>query len=218
MRAGRSSSRLERTLRNLVPLLLVEAIALIGGYIAGLISPDRGLRAEERIRGRLIALRNGYGCIAIGRAVTLDSPHHIGLGKGTALRTGVTINTASDGWCNIGPHTHISHGSIIAAAGGVDIGANCGISAMVTIYSRTYDRTGDGLDLKHATTHYAPVKIGNGVHIGMGVRILPGVTIGDDAVLGAGAVVTNDVAPGATVVGVPAKQTGSPLLGAAGRA
>lgn len=41
--------------------------------------------------------------------------------------------------------------------------------------------------------------------LGMGSIIIPGVRIGDNAIVGAGAVVTKDVAPGVTVVGVPAR-------------
>ena len=50
-----------------------------------------------------------------------------------------------------------------------------------------------------------PIVIGRNVWIGGGALILPGVTIGDDAVVGAGSVVTRDVAAGATVMGNPAK-------------
>jgi maltose O-acetyltransferase len=50
-----------------------------------------------------------------------------------------------------------------------------------------------------------PVVIGANVWIGGGAIILPGVTVGDDAIIGAGSVVTRDVPPGATVVGNPAR-------------
>ena len=43
------------------------------------------------------------------------------------------------------------------------------------------------------------------VFVGMNATVLPGVHIGRDVTIGAGAVVTSDVAPGLTVVGVPAR-------------
>jgi UDP-2-acetamido-3-amino-2,3-dideoxy-glucuronate N-acetyltransferase len=48
----------------------------------------------------------------------------------------------------------------------------------------------------------------DGATIGSGATILGGVTIGAGATVGAGAVVTRDVAPGATVVGNPARELG----------
>jgi lipopolysaccharide transport system ATP-binding protein len=48
------------------------------------------------------------------------------------------------------------------------------------------------------------MSIGNDVWIGMNVLILPGVNIGDGAVIAAGAVVVEDVAPYSIVGGVPA--------------
>lgn len=53
--------------------------------------------------------------------------------------------------------------------------------------------------------HWAPILVKQGAAIGGGAVILPGVTIGERAVVGAGAVVTRDVAPGVTVIGNPAK-------------
>ncbi len=58
------------------------------------------------------------------------------------------------------------------------------------------------------------VNISGGVHlessvmIGTGAQILQYVRVGEGATVGAGAVVTKDVAPGTTVVGVPAKPRG----------
>jgi serine acetyltransferase len=49
------------------------------------------------------------------------------------------------------------------------------------------------------------VRIGRNVWIASGAIILPGVTVGDDAIIGAGSVVTCDVPAGATALGNPAR-------------
>lgn len=51
----------------------------------------------------------------------------------------------------------------------------------------------------------ASITIGSNVWVGGGAIVCPGVRTGDDAVIGAGAVVTRDVPPGAVVVGNPAR-------------
>jgi UDP-2-acetamido-3-amino-2,3-dideoxy-glucuronate N-acetyltransferase len=50
-----------------------------------------------------------------------------------------------------------------------------------------------------------PTLVKKGASIGSGATILCGVTIGENAIVGAGSVVTKDVAPGAVVCGVPAR-------------
>ena len=50
-----------------------------------------------------------------------------------------------------------------------------------------------------------PIHIGRNVWIGGGAIILPGVNIGDDALIGAGSVVTHDVPAGAIAYGNPAR-------------
>jgi virginiamycin A acetyltransferase len=49
------------------------------------------------------------------------------------------------------------------------------------------------------------VKIGNDVWMGRNAQIMAGVTIGDGAVIGAGAIVTDNVPPYAIALGVPAR-------------
>ncbi|CAB3746281.1 serine acetyltransferase [Burkholderia sp. MSh2] len=64
-------------------------------------------------------------------------------------------------------------------------------------------RHGVTLGLRHRGTRGAPV-VGNGVDIGAGAKILGPVRIGDGAVIGANAVVLDDVPPNALAAGVPA--------------
>jgi acetyltransferase-like isoleucine patch superfamily enzyme len=56
------------------------------------------------------------------------------------------------------------------------------------------------------------VVIGNGVKIGVNASILPHRKVGDGARIGAGAVVTKDVRPGAVVAGNPARELGGHKL------
>jgi len=51
-----------------------------------------------------------------------------------------------------------------------------------------------------------PIKIGNRVWCGVDVTILSGVTVGDDVVIGAVSVVTNDIPSDSIAAGVPAKK------------
>jgi sugar O-acyltransferase (sialic acid O-acetyltransferase NeuD family) len=53
------------------------------------------------------------------------------------------------------------------------------------------------------------VKVGKSVLVGTGAQILQYKTVGDHAIVGAGAVVTCDVPPGITVVGIPARPRAS---------
>jgi acetyltransferase-like isoleucine patch superfamily enzyme len=53
-----------------------------------------------------------------------------------------------------------------------------------------------------------PTRVGSGVTIGANATVVCGTTIGDHAFVGAGAVVTADVAPHALVVGNPARPIG----------
>jgi len=56
--------------------------------------------------------------------------------------------------------------------------------------------------------HFKGVTVRRGGRIGVGATILPGITIGEDALVGAGSVVTHDVPPHTVVVGVPARWFG----------
>jgi maltose O-acetyltransferase len=85
----------------------------------------------------------------------------------------------------------------------IEIGDDVQIGPAVQIYTAAHP-----LDpaRRRAGLEYArPVRIGNNVWIGGGAILLPGITVGDDAVIGAGSVVTRDVPAGALVAGNPSR-------------
>ena len=99
-----------------------------------------------------------------------------------------------------GERVFLNSGCRFQDQGGIDIGdgALIGHNAVVTTLNHDLDPA------RRADMHPAPVRIGRGTWLGANVTVLPGVIIGDGAVIGAGSVVTKDVAPNTLVVGVPA--------------
>jgi len=87
------------------------------------------------------------------------------------------------------------------------IGSHVDIASQVLIYNSEHD-----IESRDFRAVEAPVEIDDYVFIGPRAIILPGVKIGKGAVVGAGAVVTKDVAPFKIVGGVPAKEIGERKL------
>ncbi len=94
----------------------------------------------------------------------------------------------------VGPGLLIAHGNVIIDGYG-SIGTNCQVSPFVTI----------GLDTGGPDARFDAPNIGDGVFIGTGAKILGPVTIGDNARIGANAVVMSDVPADSTAVGIPAR-------------
>lgn len=115
------------------------------------------------------------------------------------------------------PPFHCDYGFNIRLGAGVFLNFNCVILDVVGVTIGAGTQIGPGVQLLAAdhprdpATRAAglefgrPVRIGRNVWIGGGAILLPGVTVGDDAVIGAGSVVTRDVPAGATAVGNPAR-------------
>lgn len=118
----------------------------------------------------------------------------------------------------IGARTSIGQGCYIGA---VAIGAGCRIQNNVSLYEGvtleadvflgpscvftnvTHPRANVSRKDRYETT-----VVGTGATVGANATVVCGVAIGHHAMIGAGAVVTKDVAPHAIVVGAPAAQIG----------
>jgi acetyltransferase-like isoleucine patch superfamily enzyme len=101
--------------------------------------------------------------------------------------------------CKISSHTFICEG--------VDIDDNVFIGHSVTFINDTYPRAtaeGGGLQTE-ADWRVEKTRVCKGASVGSGSTILANVTIGENAIVGAGSVVTKDVPANAIVAGNPAK-------------
>ena len=141
------------------------------------------------------------------------------LGRGVVIHHRDLVNLYG---CRIGDDTKI--GAFVEIQKGVSVGSRCKISSHsflcegvvieddvfvghgVMFINDKYPRATAGGQLQtEADWQVVPTRIGRGASIGSGAAILCGVTIGEEALVGAGAVVTRDVAPRTTVAGVPAR-------------
>ncbi|HXT23870.1 MAG TPA: acyltransferase [Candidatus Eisenbacteria bacterium] len=101
--------------------------------------------------------------------------------------------------CKISSHTFICEG--------VEIEDNVFVGHNVTFINDVYPRATaahGGLQTE-ADWKVETTKVCKGASIGSGSTILCNVTIGENAIVGAGSVVTKDVAPNAIVAGNPAR-------------
>ena len=104
---------------------------------------------------------------------------------------------------SLGPGAFLNFNCVILDVEPVSIGEGTAIGPAVQILASDHPRDAG---LRRQKVRFGrPITIGANVWIGGGAIILPGVTIGDDAIVGAGSIVTRDVAPGVTVVGNPAR-------------
>ena len=101
--------------------------------------------------------------------------------------------------CKISSHTFICEG--------VHIEDNVFVGHNVTFINDKYPRStnSDGKMQTEEDWKVEETFVKKGASIGSSSTILCGITIGENAIIGAGSVVTKDVEPGAVVAGVPAK-------------
>jgi maltose O-acetyltransferase len=148
-----------------------------------LVRYNASLGATSEERHRLLVERFG----AVGQGTGIRPPFHCDYGFNIRVGDGVFLNFN----CVILDVVEVTIGDKTQIAPGVQI--------LTADHPRSPEVRASGLEFGR------PIHIGRNVWIGGGAIILPGVTIGDDALIGAGSVVTRDVPAGATVVGNPAR-------------
>jgi acetyltransferase-like isoleucine patch superfamily enzyme len=146
------------------------------------IAPDVKLGKNVRIFG----FANLYGC-EIGDDVKI--------GTFVEIQKGAKVGNR----CKISSHTFICEG--VTLEDGVFIGHS------VTFTNDLYPRATSGTGHLQTEADWQCIKtlVKRGASIGSGATLLCGITIGENAMIGAGSVVTKDVPAGAVVAGNPAR-------------
>ena len=130
------------------------------------------------------------------------------IGTRAQLEHGVFLKIVDDrARLDIGDFVFIGTGCELDAAESITIGAHTLLAPGVFITDHTHN-SARGLRLDEQGNRNAKVTIGSDVWLGTRSVVMHGVTIGDGAIVGAGAVVTKDVAPHKIVAGVPARVIG----------
>jgi acetyltransferase-like isoleucine patch superfamily enzyme len=147
-----------------------------------LIAPDVKLGRNVRLQ----AFVNLYGC-EIGDDTKI--------GTFVEVQKGAKIGER----CKISSHTFICEGVIIES----EVFVGHGVTFINDRYPRATTRSGELQTDADWTCQTTIVK--QGASIGSGATLLGGIVIGQNAIVGAGSVVTSDVPPGVTVAGNPAR-------------
>jgi len=163
---------------------------------------SRGKTARRRIK--MSDFRCIAGNVTMGVNVTVANFVNLygcSIGDNTKIGTFVEIqrNAAVGRNCKISSHSFICEG--VAIEDGVFIGH--GVIFTNDKYPRAV--TGNGTLQNDADWNVVPTTVKRGASIGSNATILCGLTIGEEAIVGAGAVVTADVPAGTIVAGNPAR-------------
>jgi acetyltransferase-like isoleucine patch superfamily enzyme len=203
-------------------LLHYEVVTALAGNFPG----AAGLVARALLYRGLLG-RLGRGA-AIGRGVLLRHPRRIFIaeaalvddlcvldaqGSEAGLSIGVgalvsreTILSCKEGAISVGARANLGWRCMVSSVGGVEIGEATLLAGGCYVGGGRYhlaDR--DRSIAAQGSYSRGPVIIGPRSWIGAHAVILDGVRVGEGAVVAAGAVVTDDVAPFTIVAGVPAR-------------
>ncbi|MBD5641886.1 MAG: acyltransferase [Desulfovibrio sp.] len=149
------------------------------------------------------------GSVRFGTALTLIGIRRMSLGDGCRIGRGVFL-TAANGWLELADQVAVSPNANIGADDGeVVIGRQVAIGPGTVIRAANHRFERPDLPIMAQGHCGGRVIIEDDVWIGANCVITPDVRIGRGAIVGAGAVVTRNVAPFSIVGGVPARVIGA---------
>jgi acetyltransferase-like isoleucine patch superfamily enzyme len=142
--------------------------------------------------------------VELGYDVTIHAFVNLyGCAVGDHSRIGAFVEIQKN--VRIGKNVKVSSHSFICE--GVAIEDDVFIGHNVSFINDKYPRATNlsGRPQSESDWQVVPTLVKRGASVGSGATILCGVTIGENALVGAGSVVTHDVPDGVTVAGVPAR-------------
>ncbi|MEX0993737.1 MAG: acyltransferase [Solirubrobacterales bacterium] len=135
--------------------------------------------------------------LEIKRSARLQTGRWVWIGHGTKIR-------CHEGEVSIGDKTVLGQECTLSAYQHISIGEQCIIADRVMMIDFDHTVTEVERPIRVQGIYKRDVRVGNNVWIGYGAQILRGVSVGDNAIIGASAVVTKDVPANAVVAGSPA--------------
>ncbi len=208
--------------RGLGRLLLHEAVLLASSWVPGAL----GLLLRKLLYPFLLG-SVGRG-VVFGQGVVLRHPAKIRIGAGVVIDDLVVLDAkgASNRGIDIGDGVFLGRGTILSCKDGdirlgdqANLGFHCevfsGSSVVVghhALFAAQAYLVGGGHEFEDAERAVIDqprtsrgISLGDNVWLGTGAKVLDGVRIGSDVVVGANAVVTEDLPDGAIAAGVPAR-------------
>jgi acetyltransferase-like isoleucine patch superfamily enzyme len=136
----------------------------------------------------------------VGEGTVMVNSANIEIGSGCLIKDRVYMRAGIAGSIVIDDGAALNSFVQMYGHGGIKIGKNAQLGPNTVVTTTGHDYLSGSLE-----TEYAGISIGEGVWIGANCTIIGGVHIGDQAVIGAGAVVTKNIPPRCVAVGVPAR-------------
>jgi acetyltransferase-like isoleucine patch superfamily enzyme len=167
------------------------------------IEKDVRWQVPRRIRlGRRVMI--GEGCFVDAHSLA----GRIILGDDVWLSRGCYVLAQRDMEVRIDDRAYIGHRSLLYGTGGIHIGQDVLLANDVQLICGNHTFARRDVPIRAQPTVEQPIVIEEDVWLGASVIVLGGVTVGRGSVVGAGAVVTQDLPPYSIARGVPARVVG----------